>query len=117
MRPAAQPPVRRNTFSASQATSLKTPGGMWSIDLGVLSAPSACLALPASAHFYIINAGTNDTTTITWTASLGLSLGALQPQDSRLMASPSTAAFIPASALGWRATLPGGTQVSPAGPC
>ena len=96
---------------------LSSPGGMWSLDLGTMTTPTACLTLPNSAHFYIINAGTNDTTTITWTTALGLSLGTLQPQESRLMASPSTSEFVPASAPGWSVAFPGGTQVAPHSAC
>ena len=94
-----------------------TPGGYWSLDLGTVTTPTACLTLPSSAHFYIIDAGTNDTTTITWTTAVGLSLGTLQPQESRLMASPSTSEFVPASASGWSVAFPGGTQVAPRGAC
>lgn len=94
-----------------------TPGGMWSLDLGTMTTPTACLMLPPSANFYIIDTGNGVTDTIGWTIAEGLSLGALQPQQSRLMALPSTSAFVPASAPGWSVDLPGGTQVSPRGAC
>src|SRR5437870_3075393 len=53
-----------------------TPGGFWSVDLGLVSAPSACLTLPPSATFRVIDASTGATMTYTWTTAEGLSLGA-----------------------------------------
>jgi hypothetical protein len=94
-----------------------TPGGMWSLDLGTLITPTACLTLPRSASFYIIDVATNDTTTIRWTTADGLSLGVLQPQASRIQATPSTSAFVPASAPGWSVAFPGDGQVSPRNAC
>jgi hypothetical protein len=94
-----------------------TPGGFWSVDLGLVSAPSACLTLPPSATFRVIDASTGATTTYRWTTADGLSLGALQPPASRIQAMPSTDAFVPASAPGWSVTLPAGSQVSPGQAC
>jgi hypothetical protein len=98
-----------------------TPGGFWSIDLGLLTGPSACLAFPPSATFRVIgvsNDGTQaDTTTYTWTTATPLSLGAQSPSASRIMAAPSTSAFVPARASGWSVTLPGGSRVSTTEAC
>jgi hypothetical protein len=99
------------------STQPNTPGGLWSIDLGTLTAPTACLTLPRSANFYIIDTGTNDTTTITWTTADGLALGTLQAQEKSLMAVPSTGAFVPATSPGWSVVFPGGTKVSPRSAC
>lgn len=97
-----------------------TPGGLWSIDLGVLTAPSACLTFPPSATFRVIgvsNDGGADTTTFTWTTAKALSLGGQSPAASLIQASPSTTAFVPASGSGWAVTLPGGSRVSPTRAC
>jgi len=98
-----------------------TPGGFWSIDLGVITALSACLTFPRSATFRVIgvsNDGTKaDTTTSTWTTAIPLSLGAQSPSASRIMAAPSTSAFVPASSPGWSVAMPGDSRVSPTQTC
>jgi hypothetical protein len=97
-----------------------TPGGFWSLDLGLITASQACFTLPPSAAFHVIGVrgdGTADTTTFTWTIAKSLSLGALPPSSSRFQASPSTTAFLPASAAGWRITVPSGSQASPSSVC
>ena len=92
-----------------------TPGGMWSLDLGLVTTSSACLTLPASATFNVVGPGT--TKTYSWTTANGLSLGAEPPSASRIQAAPSTGMFVPARAAGWTITLPGGAAVSAAKPC
>ena len=94
-----------------------TPGGFWSVDLGRISALSACLTLPPSATFRVTDASTGATTTYTWTTADAFSLGALQAPASRIPATPSTGAFVPATAPGWRVTLPAGSQLSPGQAC
>jgi hypothetical protein len=107
-------PVQILGFPSNQP---HTPGGFWSVDLGLVSAATACLTLPPSATFRVIDASTGATTTYTWTTAEGLSLGALQPPASRIQATPSTGEFVPASARGWSVTLPAGSQVSPRQAC
>ena len=97
-----------------------TPGGLWSLDLGLVTTSQACLTLPPSAAFHVIGVrgdGAADTTTFTWTSAKSLSLGAQPPSSSRLQASPSTDPFVPASAAGWRITVPGGSQATPSSVC
>lgn len=97
-----------------------TPGGMWSLNLGLITVPEACFTLPPTAAFYVIGAhgnGTADTTTYTWTTAKSLSLGAQTPSSSQLQANPSTTAFVPASAAGWRITVPGGAQAIASSVC
>jgi hypothetical protein len=97
-----------------------TPGGYWSIDLGIVTTPTACLTLPPSATFRVIGlheGGGADTTTVTWTTTALFSLGAQVPSASLIMASPTTTAFVPADAEGWRITLPGGSRATPSSAC
>jgi len=97
-----------------------TPGGSWSLDLGTMSAPQLCITIPASATFRVISLnadGSADTTKFTWTTELPVTLGVQAPSTSRILASPSTSKFVPATAAGWNITLPGGSQVVPASTC
>ena len=98
----------------------RTPGGFWSIDLGLLTTPEACFTLPPSATFRVIGVnadGSRDTTTFTWTSADALSLGVQDPSGFRIFASPSTTAFVPATAAGWTITFPTGSQPSPSSAC
>jgi len=88
-----------------------TPGGLWSIEVGTVAAPFACFTLPPSGEFHVSGGGT--TTTYTWTLADPIALGTVAAGASALMATPSTGEFVPASAAGWRVTLPGGTTVTP----
>ena len=97
-----------------------TPGGLWSLDLGIITTSRACFTLPPTATFRVIGIrqdGTADTTTYTWTNTKSLSLGALPPSSSRIQAGPSTSAFVPAKAAGWRITFPTGSQATPSSAC
>jgi hypothetical protein len=97
-----------------------TPGGLWSLDLGVVTTEQACLTIPTSAVFLVIAVhgdGARDTTDYPWTPALGIALGAQPPSESRLWASPSTATFVPAEATGWSVTVPSDSTVVPAPPC
>ncbi|HEX5437335.1 MAG TPA: hypothetical protein VFW98_09245 [Gemmatimonadaceae bacterium] len=97
-----------------------TPGGFWSVDLGVITGAQACFTLPPTATFRVIGEhsdGTRDTVTTTWTNAMPLALGALPPTWSSLQASPSTKAFVPADEAGWQVTLPAGTQATPSARC
>jgi hypothetical protein len=97
-----------------------TPGGFWSIDLGVLTTSQRCFTLPPSAKFRVIGVnpdGTRDTTTFTWTTADPVSLGVQAPSGFRTQASPSTTAFVPAVSPGWRITLPSETHPSTGPAC
>jgi|SRR6267378_3303022 len=97
-----------------------TPGGLWSLDLGVSVAPQVCVTIPATATFRVIgeNAdGTRDTITTTWTDAIPMSLGVVSSPLTRLQALPSTGAFVPARAQGWHITLPGNSAPVPAAAC
>ena len=97
-----------------------TPGGFWSLDLGLITASEACFILPPTAEFHVIGVrpdGTGYTTTFTWTSAESLALGAQPASSSRFQAGPSTTAFVPASAAGWRITVPGGSQATPSSAC
>lgn len=98
-----------------------TPGGPWTLELGLLTAPSACLIFPPSATFRVIgvsNDGTKaDTTVVTWTTADALSLGTKPPGGPIFSAVPNTSPLVPASAAGWSVTLPTGSQALPAPAC
>jgi hypothetical protein len=97
-----------------------TPGGLWSLDLGLITTSQACFTLPPTATFRVIGVredGTADTTTFTWTNAKSLSLGTLRPSSSRIQAGPSTSAFVPAKAAGWRISVPTGSQATPSSAC
>lgn len=97
-----------------------TPGGLWSLDLGLVTASQACLTLPPTAVFRVIgvrDGGGADTTSITWTNAKSLSLGAQPSASSRIFASPSTPTFVPADAAGWQITVPGGSQPTSSSAC
>ena len=97
-----------------------TPGGFWSLDLGLITASEACFTLPRTAAFHVFGVrpdGTMDTTTFTWTSAKSLALGAQPPSSSRFQANPSTPAFVPASAAGWQITVPGASQATPTSVC
>jgi len=97
-----------------------TPGGYWSVNLGLLTTAEACFKLPPSATFRIIGEntdGSRDTTTLTWTSADPVSLGAPAASASRIQARPSTAAFVPATAAGWRITFPADSRASPGPVC
>jgi hypothetical protein len=107
-------PVQVRAFPGNQP---RTPGGLWSLEVGTVDGPAACLMLPANGSFRVTDAGTGETTTWTWTQDDPVALGALEPGTSVLMAAPSTGAFVPTRASGWTVTLPGGTDLAPAGAC
>jgi len=94
-----------------------TPGGFWSIELGILTGPSACLFFPASREFHVTEMPLGTQTTYRWNSSVGLALGAQLTTESQLMASPSTSEFVPASVEAWAVTLPGAGQPSPTSAC
>jgi hypothetical protein len=90
-----------------------TPGGNWSIQLGIVTGPQACFTLPPSATFTIY--APSSTTVFTWTPAVLVSLG-LIPAEGRLFASPSTPEFASVTGAGWHVTLPG-NQVTPDAAC
>jgi hypothetical protein len=93
----------------------ETPGGDWSLDLGTMTGPQLCVTIPISATFLV--SGPGETTTFDWNTAKPVSLGVQQPSEARIFASPSTSAFVPATAAGWRITLPGGTQAVQGAAC
>jgi hypothetical protein len=88
-----------------------TPGGMWSIEIGVLTTRSGCFTLPPSGTFRITSNGATEKT-FTWTLRDPLALGSPVPPATRLQAGPSTATFVPATAAGWKVSLPSGAGLS-----
>jgi hypothetical protein len=105
-------PIRVLAFPDKQPG---TPGGNWSIDLGLVTTPSACLTLPPGAIFRVI--GGPDTTTFSWTTGDAVSLGTIPASGSIVLAVPSTGSFVPDRAKGWKVSLPGGGEVTEAEAC
>lgn len=97
-----------------------TPGGLWSLELGLVTTSQECILLPPAAVFRVIgvhDGGGADTTTFRWTNANSLSLGAQPPSESQIVASPSTTTFVPADAAGWQITVPGGAQPTSSSAC
>ena len=94
-----------------------TPGGLWSIDLGLVTGPSGCLTLPPSGAFRVTDASTGATKTYSWTVRDPLALGGEADPADRFRAQPSTGPFVPASGPGWSIALPGGAGLSSAQAC
>lgn len=85
------------------------PAGLWSLDLGLMTGQQLCVRLPPSARFVVSGPvdGVMRSDTTIWTPAISLSLGSVSPPGPHWQVSPTTAAFVPATATGWRATLPG----------
>jgi len=94
-----------------------TPGGLWSIDLGVVTGATTCLAIPSTARFTVTDAGTGAVAVTTWTTSNSLSLGPWPPSDARFTARPSTTSFVPGTANSWSVALPGAAAPVAANGC
>jgi hypothetical protein len=119
--------VTNSTCDAGQCTPIHilgfpdnqpgTPGGAWSIDLGLLTGLSVCLTLPASREFHVTEYPSGAVTIFKWSTAQGFALGSQQSSESPLMATPSTGEFVPASESAWSVTLPGTGPVSPASTC
>jgi hypothetical protein len=107
-------PIRVLAFPLNQP---RTPGGLWSLELGTLSTTSACLAIPAEAKFLIIGATTHDTVVVRWTSRDSVALGSLAPGESRFPAQPTTGYFVPRRKHGWSVALPGSSEPVPARAC
>ena len=94
-----------------------SPGGLRSIDLGIVATATACLTLPVADTIRVTatdNYGYTTTTAYTWNPLGVLTLGTITPGGSRLSATPSTSGFIPANSPGWSATLPGSQKTAAA---
>lgn len=110
-------PLRVLGFPSNQP---RTPGGMWSVDLGTIATSQACFVLPPTATFRVTGArsdGGSETTTYKWSTMNSLSLGAIPVSSSTIQAGPSTAQFVPGIAPGWRVTVPGETKVTVSSAC
>ena len=94
-----------------------TPGGMWSLDLGIVSTRTACLTLPDHAEFTVSGPSPSDKVVYTWTSADRVSLGAISTSESRIQAHPSTDSFVPTESKGWEITMPAGARVTASGEC
>jgi hypothetical protein len=94
-----------------------TPGGPWTIDLGVVTGPVGCITLPPSATFRVTNISTGATKTYDWTVRVPLALAAQPNPADRIRAQPTTGTFLPAAASGWSVQFPGNGAVATAPAC
>ena len=94
-----------------------TPGGFWSIELGLLTGPTTCLTLPASREFTITEVPSGKTTIHRWTTGDGLALGSQPTAEPQLLAQPTTDEFVPASQAAWSVSIPGTGEAVPAAVC
>jgi len=99
-------PCRAQQVLAFPSNQPNTPGGDWFVDLGTMTGPQLCVTIPISATFVV--SGPGETTKFVWNTAKPVALGVEAPSESRFEASPSTSAFVPATAAGWSITLPGG---------
>lgn len=99
------------------ATQPHTPGGIWVFDFGTVTGRSACLSIPASRTFRIIEQPGGQETDIVWTTADTLYLGLTPAPMSRLTAEPTTAGFRPAAATGWSIVYPTDSTATPAAAC
>ena len=86
---------------------LHTPGGMWKIDLGTITTPTACVTIPATSEFRITEEPSGKTTIIPWSTRDSVALGTRRPGVEIFSATPSTAWFVPRRARAWSVALPG----------
>ncbi len=96
-----------------------TPGGPWTVDLGVLDGPSGCFSIPDTRIFLVIAVGSpNDTTAYVWTPDQPFALGS-EPVSGLVPFGPppSTDQFVPARSAGWKVSLPGNGEIKPAPAC
>jgi hypothetical protein len=84
-----------------------TPGGMWKIDLGTITTPTACVTIPATAEFRITEQPSGKTTILPWTTRDSVALGTRRPGVEIFSATPSTEWFVPQRARAWSVALPG----------
>jgi hypothetical protein len=107
-------PLTVTGFPANQP---HTPGGFWSVDIGFVYGASACLTIPESGSFDVLNADSGAKTTYTWKEDEPLALAAIEAHSSFMMSQPTTGEFVPTRSAGWRVTLPGDGAVTADRPC
>ena len=91
------------------------------ISLGTVAGPSACLIIPPSWSYRVINSSPGmapDTTFFEWTpAQTVYGLAGYPPGYPLATVQPSTPPFVPAQAHGWSVPLPDTGPIQPAPPC
>jgi hypothetical protein len=102
-------PCRAVRILAYPWSELHTPGGMWKIDLGTITTPTACVTIPATSAFRLIEEPSGKTTVFPWTTRDSVALGWRQPGEELFSARPSTVWFVPQRARAWSVALPGDT--------
>src|SRR5690349_19692356 len=61
----------------------RTPAGWWSLDLGTVTTPSACVRIPPTAHFTINDVSNGTSVVVPWTSRESLALGSWAPTGER----------------------------------
>jgi hypothetical protein len=96
-------PIRILGFPMSQ---LRVPGGLWNIELGTITAESACFMIPATTKLRVTEQPAGRTETTIWTTRDSMALGWRPPKVEKFTATPSTEYFVPQHARAWRVALP-----------
>jgi hypothetical protein len=92
-----------------------TPGGLWHIDLGLMTSAQQCFILPAADSFVV--SGPDGATVFSWSDAKGTRIAALPPNEAGLQAQPTSQVFVPAAAAGWKISVPTGTTLEAAASC
>jgi len=94
-----------------------TPGGPWVFDLGIVTGQSACLSIPSSKVFRVIEQPSGHETRIEWTTADTLTLGFALTPWTRTDPVPAAPGFSPAAATGWSIVFPADSAPTPTASC
>ena len=94
-----------------------TPGGLWTIDLGIVTGASLCVVLPPTVTSRVGDGTSGGTTEYVWSTRDSVALGIFPVSAPFFSATPSTERFVPERAAGWTVVLPGDARAMPGAAC